>query len=154
MALPALAVDNTADGEAAPDIAHHQKLLAWIKSKNIAEEFKDDHTLLSKIGERVMDEYQIDETSRGEWKTKTEQAMDLAMQVAKEKQFPWPKAANVIFPLMTNASIQFAARAYPAIVQNKEVVKGVVVGDDDGIPTIDPHTHQPVTDPQTQQPVW
>ena len=142
----------TSDGEATPDIAHHQKLQSWIKSKNIAPEL--DKTELNKIGERVMDEYQIDVTSRGEWKDKTERAMDMAMQVAKEKQFPWPKAANVIFPLMTNAAIQFAARAYPAIVQNREVVKGVVIGDDDGIPTIDPHTGQPITDPQTGAPVW
>lgn len=142
----------SSDGEATPDIAHHQKLQKWIKSKNIAPEL--DKTELNKIGERVMDEYQIDVTSRGEWKDKTERAMDMAMQVAKEKQFPWPKAANVIFPLMTNAAIQFAARAYPAIVQNREVVKGVVIGDDDGIPTIDPHTGQPITDPQTGAPVW
>lgn len=151
MAETGLALASS-DGEATPDIAHHQKLLKWIKSKNIAPEL--DKTELSKIGERVMDEYQIDVTSRGEWKDKTEQAMDMAMQVAKEKQFPWPKSANVLYPLMTNAAIQFNARAYPAIIQNREVVKGVVIGPDDGIPTIDPHTKQPVMDPQTGAPVW
>ena len=144
----------TSDGEATPDIQQHQKLQKWIKSKNIALELKDDKPLLSKIAERVVDEYQIDVNSRAEWKQKTEQAMDMAMQVAKEKQFPWPKSANIIYPLMTNAAMQFAARAYPAIVQNKEVVKGVVIGDDDGIPTIDPHTKQPLKDPQTGAPVW
>jgi chaperonin GroES len=151
MAESSLALASS-DGEATPDIQQHQQLMRFIKSKNIAEDL--DKTELDKIGSRVIEEYNIDVTSRGEWKEKTEQAMNLAMQVAKEKQFPWPKAANVIFPLMTSASVQFAARAYPAIVQNRNVVKGVVIGDDDGIPAIDPQTQQPLTDPQTQQPVW
>lgn len=117
-----------------PDIQQHQKLLKYIDAVNIAEDLDDE--LLSQIGERVVKEYEIDDNSRSDWKNKTDQAMDLAMQVAKEKQFPWPKAANVIWPLMTTASIQFAARAYPAIVQNRNVVKGVVIGSDDGEPQI------------------
>ncbi|MDE2099597.1 MAG: co-chaperone GroES [Patescibacteria group bacterium] len=156
MVLNALAaVPNQPDSEATPDIQQHQKLLRWIKSTNIAKEL--DAELLSRIGERVVKEYEIDDNSRSDWKTKTEQAMDLAMQVAKEKQFPWPKAANVIYPLMTTASIQFAARAYPAIVANRSVVKGVVVGADDGQPVIDMQTGQPVIQPGPNgqpMPVW
>jgi chaperonin GroES len=56
--------------------------------------------------------------------------MDLAMQVAQEKSFPWPKAANVKYPLITTAAIQFSARAYPAIVRGADVVKGEVLGPD------------------------
>lgn len=137
--------------------ADHSRLLGFIKSPNIAEQLRDDaggEETLSRMGERVAREYQIDKTSRADWETKTEQAMELAMQVAKEKQFPWPKASNVIYPLMTTASIQFAARAYPAIVQNRNVVKGVVVGSDEGKPAVNPQTGQPLTDPVTGQPVW
>lgn len=140
------------DQDNTPDVQQHQKLQSYLKSQNIAEDL--DPELLSRIGQRVVREYEIDENSRADWKTKTQQAMDLAMQVAKEKQFPWPKASNVIFPLMTTASIQFAARAYPAIVQNRSVVRGVVIGDDDGQPVIDPRTQQPYVNPQTGQPVW
>lgn len=129
--------------EAVPDVAQHQKLLGWIKSVNIAPDL-DDETL-NKMGDRVVREYKIDETSRADWKEKTEKAMDLAMQVAKEKQFPWPKSSNVIFPLMTSAAIQFAARAYPAIVQNRNVVKGVVIGSDNGTPQM--ANGKPVTYP-------
>lgn len=148
MAQSALAVVppvGSASGEdAKPDVAQHQKMFGWIKATNIADDL-DDETL-SKIGERVVTEYMIDDNSRADWKTRTEAAMDLAMQVAKEKQFPWPKAANVIFPLMTTASVQFAARAYPAIVQGRNVVKGTVIGPDDGEPQIGPNG-QPVTVP-------
>lgn len=127
-----------------PDIQQHQKLMRWMKAVNIGEDLPDE--TLNKMGERVVREYEIDVTSRADWKDKTEKAMELAMQVAKEKQFPWPKASNVIFPLMTTAAIQFAARAYPAIVQNRNVVKGVVIGNDDGTPEMGPNG-QPVTYP-------
>lgn len=138
-----------------PDIKHHQRLLNWIKSTNIAEDLPDE-TLIA-IGTRAVREYKIDDTSRADWKEKTERAMDLAMQVAKEKSFPWPKASNVIYPLMTTASIQFAARAYPAIVTGRSVVKGVVIGDDNGEPEIDPQTGQPAMQPGPNgqpAPVW
>jgi chaperonin GroES len=50
-----------------------------------------------------------------------------------QKTFPWPKAANIKFPLLTVASIQFQARAYPAIVDGSNLVKGRVLGrDQDG----------------------
>jgi len=134
-----------------PDREQHQKLLRWIKAVNIAEELED--SVLQAMGDRCVREYNIDERSRSDWKEKTERAMSLAMQETKEKQFPWPKASNVIFPLMTTASIQFAARAYPAIVQNRSVVKGVVIGNDDGRPQIDPNTGAPLMGPNGS-PVW
>lgn len=66
----------------------------------------------------------------------------------------WVGNSNIIFPLMTTAAIQFAARAYPSIISGKEVVKGVVVGDDSGIVANDPQTGQPAVNPQTGQPQW
>jgi hypothetical protein len=90
----------------------HQKLIRWIRSPNITDEIDDE--VLSALGHRAKREYEIDVENRADWLTKTREAMDLAMQVAQEKTYPWPKAANVIYPLMTTAAIQFAARAYPA----------------------------------------
>ena len=92
----------------------------------------------------MVDEYEIDKASRSEWEERHGKAMDLAMQVAGVKNHPWPKASNVKYPLLTTAAIQFAARAYPAIIQGTDVVKGKVVGADDGIPATDPQTGEPV----------
>jgi chaperonin GroES len=122
-----------------PDPEVVVKLKRWIDSPNIAVEENDGKPDLSDdeltaLGVKVVREYEIDENSRSEWLERSQEAMDLAMQVAKQKQYPWPKAANVIFPVMTTAAIQFAARAYPAIIMNKDVVKGVVIGPDDGVP--------------------
>ncbi len=86
--------------------------------------------VVSKIGMEVVRGYDVDKASRAEWEKQMQTAMDLAMQVTKEKSWPWPNAANVKYPLITTASIQFSARAYPAIVRGEEVVKGMVIGPD------------------------
>ena len=148
-----LAVVNNVQPMNGPDPEHVQKLQGWVKSKNIAEDL--DAISLDDIGSRVFKEYEVDVTSRAEWKQKTEEALELAMQVTKEKQFPWPKAANVIYPLVTTAATQFAARAYPAIVNGRSIVRGVVVGDDDGEPKIGQDgTPLMQNGPQGPQPVW
>lgn len=89
-----------------------------------------DADVVSKIGQEVVRGYEVDKASRGDWERASKLAMDLALQVATEKSFPWPKAANVKYPLITTAAIQFSARAYPAIVPGAEVVKGRVIGPD------------------------
>lgn len=104
------------------------RLIDYIQSPNIAEMLEDKS--LGKIGKKALDEYQIDEDSRAQWKEDTKKAMDLAKMVKQEKNYPWPKASNVKYPIITTAAIQFNARSYPAIVKGTEVVKGQVVGDD------------------------
>ncbi len=89
-----------------------------------------DKDVVNKIGMEVVRGYDIDKNSRADWEKMMQTAMDLAMQVTKEKSWPWPKAANVKYPLITTAAIQFSARAYPAIVRGAEVVKGQVIGPD------------------------
>ena len=131
----------------------HKKLFRWIEAADITPDI--EHSVLSEIGQRVSREYDIDNNSRNDWMAKSKKAMDLAMQVAQVKQYPWPSASNVIYPLMTTAAIQFAARAYPAIIQNQNVVKGVVVGEDQGVPAVNPQTGvPPLVNPQTGQPMW
>lgn len=54
---------------------------------------------------------------------KLRQANEEALQIYKQKDFPWPKAANVKYPLITNACIDFASRIFPAVWQDGDVVK-------------------------------
>jgi chaperonin GroES len=149
--VPGMEADSS--GLTMPEPSHLDKLTRWAKSVNIALELDDNEDpeiaseVLTTLGMRVKREYDIDETSRSTWKEKTEEAMKLAMQHTEIKTYPWPKAANVIFPLMTTAAMQFAARAYPAIVMGREIVKGIVIGEDKGIPAIDPQTNQPAMQP-------
>lgn len=123
----------------------HAKLLRWAdltETPNIAKELSDK--VLGEIGIAVLREYEIDETSRKAWLETAEKATELAMQVVKPKDTPWPKASNFIYPLVTVAATSFAARAYPAIIAGPKVVKGIVIGDDKGKPAIDPQTGQQV----------
>lgn len=112
---------------------HEQRALvlkAFIDSPNLAATDWFDETDLANIGDRVKREYDIDVQSRADWKKRNETGMELAMQVQKAKTFPWPNAANVKYPLVTTAAIQFAARAYPAIVPGTNIVKGKIIGQD------------------------
>ncbi len=108
------------------------QLKDWIEDNNIAKSL-DDETL-GMLAQLVVREYEIDEESRSEWKDEAEQALKFATQEAEPKQYPWPRASNIIFPLITTASLQFGARAYPAVIQNKNVAKGTIWGTDDGTP--------------------
>lgn len=139
---------------------HYEMLARWQRSKNIADE-RDapDDQELNKLTMRVGQDYEIDERSRVEWREKYKKWLDFAQQVVEEKQYPWPKASNVIYPLLTTASLQFAARAYPAIIRDSAVVKGKVIGDDNGKPAVDPQSGQPIMLPGPQpdappQPMW
>jgi chaperonin GroES len=85
---------------------------------------------LVSIGNWVWEGYTRDQNSRDKWRIRTQAAMDLALQVQKDKNFPWAGCANVAFPLVTIATLQFHSRAYPAIIQGSDVVKYKVNGDD------------------------
>lgn len=95
-------------------------------SVNLCDKFGPED--LKTIGSWVSDGYVADDTSRSKWKERTQAAMNLAMQVSKAKTFPWPGAANVIFPLVTIASLQFSARSYGNIIQGTNVVRYRVAG--------------------------
>lgn len=133
----------------APDADVLDKLQRWsdpTQTVNICGELLeevDGEGLLGRIGQSAIRQYDIDQASRSEWLTDSRAAMDLAMQVVKTKTFPWEGASNVIYPILAQAAVQFAARAYPAIVAGLDVVKGVVYGKDDGVPEIDPMTGKP-----------
>ena len=127
-----LAQDDDGSYGRGPDIPVKDFLVDQIDQINLAENYAPD--VLAKLGQLVSFEYEIDENSRSDWKDKAEKAMKFATQEAEEKQYPWPKSSNVVFPLITQAAIQFNARTYPAIVQNRNVVKGVVWGTDKGTP--------------------
>lgn len=88
---------------------------------NLADKMDDQE--LDKIGEDVVRGYEADLQSRKDWETQHEEYMALALQIKKEKTFPWPKAANVKYPLLTTAALQFASRAYAALVPSFDVVK-------------------------------
>lgn len=99
-----------------------------IESPNLAGHFNEDE--LKALGNHVWEGYSRDKQSRQKWEKRTQAAMDLAMQIQKEKNFPWPGCSNVAFPLITIATMQFHSRAYPTILNGPEIVKYRVNGAD------------------------
>jgi chaperonin GroES len=103
-------------------------LIKLIDSDNIAEDLEKDR--LTEIGNQVVDGYDTDRIDRAPWEEKMKKAMDLALQNVKEKSFPWPKASNVMMPIITEAIVQYSSRMYPALIPPVDIVKTRVVGTD------------------------
>src|SRR3990172_7728641 len=112
-----------------PDLAKTlTKLLSYEQAENVAELLDDEQ--LEKIGYDVEREFKIDKDSRVDWEKSAEKAMKIALQVSEPKNYPFENAANIKYPLVTVAALQFGARAYPAIFDGTRIVKGQVVGND------------------------
>lgn len=97
-------------------------------SKNIAELLSKEK--LSTIGSQVISGYKIDEESRAEWKSTIDKAMKIYEQTIERKNDPWEGASNVKYPLIAEASIAYASRTLPEVIQNDRVVKTIIVGED------------------------
>lgn len=104
------------------------KLEQWIGKINIVDAFTDDQ--LNRLGQQVVDDWRIDLASREDWEKRTQEGLDLAMQLESAGSGPWPGSADIKYPLIAFAAIQFHARAYPEIIRGNEVVKGKVIGRD------------------------
>jgi chaperonin GroES len=105
---------------------------------------------LAKIGQEVVEDYERDKSDRREWEEVAKDALTLAAQsqAKTEKTYPWKDAANVRFPLLTTAALQFNARSYPAIVKGDEAISVKVVGQDRGRPLIGPDGQPMAMGPQ------
>jgi chaperonin GroES len=108
----------------------NENLSALFESTNIAE--KLDEERLNEIGDECQKGFQQDVESCRDWQRDCENYTKLAKQVAEAKSYPWPGASNVKYPLISTASMQFAARSYPALVPSDgRLVKAKVIGKDD-----------------------
>jgi len=101
---------------------------AWVSATNLAE-YVDEDTLKT-IGRNVVEDYKIDKESREDWEKEYAEALKLARLTREAKSEPWEHAANIKYPLITQAAIQFNARAYSSIINNGRIVKGRVIGRD------------------------
>jgi chaperonin GroES len=85
---------------------------------------------LGKIAEQVYRDFSNDIQSRSAWEKRTEESLKLALQVAEKKNFPWPNASNIKFPLITIAALQYHARSYPVLISSDTPVKCRIIGED------------------------
>lgn len=116
--------------QASPEFLARLQMIA--EAENLAPEIDD--AILGDLGQKVLRHFDIDKASMSDWEEKMGSALDLAMLVKEDKDYPWERAANIKYPLITSAALQYNARAYPAIVPSTDVVKSAVHGrDPDGM---------------------
>lgn len=119
-----------------PDIPHPDanpgpdgRLRKYIESVNIADELDEEQ--LRKIAYDCSEGFEVDLQSRANWERKIDEYIRLAQQLQDQKAYPWPKASNIKYPLLSTAAMQFAARAYPTLVPSDgNIVNGQVIGKD------------------------
>jgi len=106
-----------------------KSLDALLSKTNLMDEL--DAKELAKLGMAVYSGWMEDTASRQDWLKDYDNWMKLAMQVVETKNFPWPNASNIKYPILSIACMQFHARAYPMIVPpDGQVVKARVIGKD------------------------
>lgn len=105
------------------------QLRKFLESTNIAEDLDEDKLL--EIAQECRRGFENDLDSRTGWDQAVEGWLKLASQVTEEKSFPWPRSANIKYPMISTAAMQFSARAYPSLIPaDGKIVKTQVVGKD------------------------
>lgn len=105
-----------------------EDLIKFSKMVNICDDLDDD--VLGQIASKVSEGYQRDLTSMALWLMDVDASIKLTSMKREGKDTPFPNAANIKYPLITNACYQFAANTYPEIVKDGKVVKAAVLGTD------------------------
>ena len=99
----------------------------WVESPNLTGKLSEHD--LGLISTLCWDGFAKDKASRKDWEERNNAGMDLAMQVQAAKNFPWPNCSNIIFPLVSIASLQFSTRSYANLIRGTQIFKYRVVGD-------------------------
>ena len=112
-----------------------QKVLSFIDQlearhamTNIAEDL--EQSVIDTIAAKVVDDYNTDKDSRAAWEKTNAEVLKLAKLEIEKKTYAGEQVANVKYPIITNAAIQFAARTYPEIIKGSDVVKPKIIGKD------------------------
>lgn len=85
---------------------------------------------LSEISQDCLDEWRQDTGSLEKWRKTVERGLDLAAQDVEEtygSNFPWEGSSNIRTPILTQATQQWAARAYPELIRGDEVVRAKII---------------------------
>jgi chaperonin GroES len=122
-----------------------------IGQQDLTPFFSDEK--LKEIGAQVVRDYDADYATSQEKRDRISELYKLAMQSREAKDYPFAGASNIKYPLLTKAAIGFASLAYPAIVQDDQVVKGKAVGKDDGDEEVTGLDGKPLLDEATGQPM-
>lgn len=104
-------------------------LVDILNSENLAKELEESQ--LAAIADQVKRDYDTDCRSREGWEDSYIKWQKLVNQVVEAKTHPWKGAANIKYPLLTQAALNFNARIMPAMMPNNEPVGIEVHGEEE-----------------------
>ena len=93
---------------------------------NLAEHIDADE--LDSLASELVDHFQSDRESRGEWASAYIKGMDLLGMKVEERTEPWNGASGVYHPMMTEAVIKFQAQAMGELLPASGPVRTKIMG--------------------------
>jgi len=93
---------------------------------NIAEEL--DENDLGEIGRDVLDNFQADKDSRGEWESMFERGFDLLGLKLEDASEPFEGACTAVHPLLIESAVKFQAKASQELFPSGGPVKSQILG--------------------------
>lgn len=136
---------HRADGETGVTFLHEVAMTSGDITHLLSE------SQLTGLGQKVAQDWARDKGTISIWREEIERALDDAAQEkpTEVKDWPFENASNVAIPVLTTASQQFQARAFPALIKDDEVASVKLLGKEPSAPPpLPPEAQQ---DPQAQQ---
>lgn len=118
-----------------------------LEADNVATLLDESERLL--IGSQCYQHYQDDYQSCAEYYELNQRVTKLLSPYLEAKSYPYENSSNVNIPLVLNACVSFASRAYGILFKDDKLCYVKTLGDDSGlidINTIDPQTGLPVVE--------
>jgi hypothetical protein len=94
--------------------------------ENLAEVI--DPSVLSKIALDLLDLYEADKASRGDWETQYTKGLELLGLKMEERTKPFRGASGAAHPMLTEAIVQFQAQAFKELMPSGGPVRTQIVG--------------------------
>lgn len=112
------------------DAAQYLDFQTILDTDNLAEILSEE--MRASVASKVTTRYNTDLQSRSEKQKQLQDIIKYVLSQSEKRSFPFDGASNVIFPLISTACVEFAAKCYPEIFKDGNIVKAKVIGNDDG----------------------
>tara|TARA_R110002126_G_scaffold154275_2_gene301375 strand:+ start:176 stop:2422 length:2247 start_codon:yes stop_codon:yes gene_type:complete len=112
------------------DAAQYLDFQTILDTDNLAEILSEE--MLTSVASKVTTRYNTDLQSRSEKQKQLQEIIKYVLSQSEKRSFPFEGSSNIIFPLISTACVEFAAKCYPEIFKDGNIVKAKVIGNDDG----------------------
>lgn len=126
---PSAHIDTSANTDRIREYADPMESLAKLREwAEMGGDISDqlEAGIVTRMGNDAVRDWELDNGSRQNWLNNANNALAIACQENEDdpqsKDFPFESASDIHYPLLTVASQQFAARAYPELVKGDKVL--------------------------------